>query len=328
MAVEWITVVLLGTAVVLVTTTLLPLWRTTLWWVRLWDFPRFQIAVAALLSLIATLVLRTPMQMLDAVLSLSFFGVAAWQWSWIGPYLPFARRQMQSTAPSAPAGNRLRLVTTNVLQTSRCADRLIALVRRADPDVILAVEVDEWWIERLSSGLGAMYSHKVAHPLSNGYGVALFSRLELIEPEVRFVLDPAIPSIRTGIRLRSGSAIDLYGVHPRPPSVLQDSTERDVELLRIATEIRKVSRPAIVLGDLNDVAWSPTTSNFMRAGELLDPRRGRGFFNTYPAHWPGLRYPLDYIFTTKHFSVGRMKVLPKFGSDHLPLIAEFTLTSG
>lgn len=80
--------------------------------------------------------------------------------------------------------------------------------------------------------------------------------------------------------------------------------------------------PSIVLGDLNDVAWSPTTLNFMRSGNLLDPRRGRGFYNTYPARWPGLRYPLDYVFSTKHFSVGTMRVLPQFGSDHLPLVAE------
>ena len=61
-------------------------------------------------------------------------------------------------------------------------------------------------------------------------------------------------------------------------------------------------------------------------GGLLDPRRGRGFYNTYPARLPGLRYPLDYIFTTPHLSVSKMQVLPKFGSDHLPLLAKFHLT--
>jgi endonuclease/exonuclease/phosphatase (EEP) superfamily protein YafD len=95
----------------------------------------------------------------------------------------------------------------------------------------------------------------------------------------------------------------------------------------VGQEIKQRGRPAILLGDLNDVAWSPSTMQFTRAGGLLDPRRGRGFYNTYPAGLPGLRYPLDYIFNTPHFEVSRMRVLPKFGSDHLPLIAALRLRS-
>src|SRR5690348_14685058 len=112
----------------------------------------------------------------------------------------------------------------------------------------------------------------------------------------RFALvDEAIPSIRAGLRLRNGAVIDLYCVHPRPPSLHQDSTERDLELVLVGREIKERGRPAVLLGDLNDVAWSPSTMQFARAGGLLDPRRGRGFFNTYPARLPGLRYPLDYV---------------------------------
>ena len=106
----------------------------------------------------------------------------------------------------------------------------------------------------------------------------------------------------------------------------KSSTERDVELLLAAQEIKDRGRPAIVLGDLNDVAWSPTTLQLMKAGDLLDPRRGRGFYNTYPARWPGFRYPLDYVFCTRHFRICSMRVLPSFGSDHLPLVAELVIT--
>jgi endonuclease/exonuclease/phosphatase (EEP) superfamily protein YafD len=153
----------------------------------------------------------------------------------------------------------------------------------------------------------------------------LFSRLELIQPEVRFLSDEAIPSIKTGVKLRSGAVVTLYGVHPRPPAIGQDSTQRDVELLLVAQEIKDRDAPAVVAGDLNDVAWSPTTHRFLKRGNLLDPRRGRGFYNTYPARWPGLRYPLDYIFCTRHFRICSIKVLPSFGSDHLPLVAELVL---
>ena len=53
---------------------------------------------------------------------------------------------------------------------------------------------------------------------ANGYGMAMFSRLELLQPTIRFLVDDAIPSIKTGVRLRSGAVIDLYGLHPQPVS--------------------------------------------------------------------------------------------------------------
>jgi endonuclease/exonuclease/phosphatase (EEP) superfamily protein YafD len=321
---DWIRLVLVGLGAIAVAASVLPAWRTTRWWVRIWDFPRFQIALLALVVLIATLVLRPPSELIDWIFLGSLAGVMVWQSTWVGPYLPGTPRAVKRCR-EGDSRNRIALLTTNVLQKSRGVERLLDIISEADPDLILMVEVDEWWTGRLTDGLAARYPYKICYPLSNGYGLALFSRLELIEPEVRFILDDAIPSIRTDVRLRSGAVVGVYGVHPRPPAVLQDSTERDIELVRVAIEIKDRGTPAIVLGDLNDVAWSPTTSMFMKSGDLLDPRRGRGFYNTYPARWPGCRYPLDYVFNTRHFRICSMRVLPSFGSDHLPLIAVMSL---
>ena len=60
----------------------------------------------------------------------------------------------------------------------------------------------------------------------------MFSRLELLQPTIRFLVDDAIPSIKTGVRLRSGAVVDLYGLHPQPPAPLQDSTELRAVLAR------------------------------------------------------------------------------------------------
>ena len=321
---DWLSTTLWGLGALAVVASIIPIWRTTRWWVRIWDFPRFQIALLALVVLAVAPLLRPPEGLFDWMFLGSLVGVLLWQSTWVGPYLPGAPRPVK-TCEGVVESNRIALLTTNVLQKNRDVHRLIEIIREADPDLVLAVEVDEWWAERLSDGLTARYPNKISYPLSNGYGLALFTRLELIEPRVQFVLDEAIPSVKTGVRLRSGSIVEIYGVHPRPPSVLQDTTERDIELVRVATTIKERGAPAIVLGDLNDVAWSPTTAMFMKTGSLLDPRRGRGFYNTYPARWPGLRYPLDYIFSTPHFKICSMRVLPSFGSDHLPLIAELSL---
>jgi CheY-like chemotaxis protein len=113
---------------------------------------------------------------------------------------------------------------------------------------------------------------RIAHPLPNTYGMLLLSRLELVDPEVRFLLKPDIPSIRTGVRLRSDEVIMLYGVHPEPPSPTEADTSlpRDAELVLAGREITQSHRPTIVAGDLNDVAWSHTSRLFRRISRLLD----------------------------------------------------------
>ena len=309
----------------IVIATVLPLSKSHRWWIRICDFPRFQVAVLAIGLLVLMLATHWPFGIVDYIL---FSGVALsalWQVSWVWRYVPGAPLEVESRYAAVGAPERIALLTTNVLQKSRDCDALLKIIGEADPDLVLAVETDEWWCSRLTEGLRARYPHSLIYPLSNGYGLAAFSRLELTDPEIRFLVDDAIPSIKTGVRLRAGALVDLYGLHPQPPAPQQDSTERDVELILVGKEIKKANRPAIVLGDLNDVAWSPTTSRFKNVGGLLDPRRGRGFFNTYPAGLPGLRYPLDYIFHTAHFAVCDMRVLPRFQSDHLPLVAALCL---
>jgi endonuclease/exonuclease/phosphatase (EEP) superfamily protein YafD len=259
--------------------TLLPLWRTTRWWVRILDFPRFQIAILAIGVVVLLAAKQWPLQWIDAAFLVAISLCAAWQLSWIWRYVPGGPVEVPTAEPGAPTSSCVSFLTTNVYQLCRDSNGLLSIIAKADPDVILTVEADEWWCAQLSDGLGARYSHRLIYPLSTGYGMALFSRFELIDPVVRFVVDEAIPSIKTGVLLPSGVVIDLYGLHPQPPAPHQSSKERDVELVVVGHEIKRNNRPAVVLGDLNDVAWSSTTSKFKVAGDLRDPRRGRGFFN-------------------------------------------------
>jgi hypothetical protein len=61
-------------------------------------------------------------------------------------------------------------------------------------------------------------------------------------------------------------------------------------------EIAQSHRPALVAGDLNDVAWSHTSRLFRRIAQMLDPRVGRGIYSTFHVRYWFLCWPLDHIF--------------------------------
>jgi endonuclease/exonuclease/phosphatase (EEP) superfamily protein YafD len=97
-------------------------------------------------------------------------------------------------------------------------------------------------------------------------------------------------------------------------------------VILVARDVEADSLPAVVAGDLNDVAWSRTTRRFQRLSGLLDPRVGRGLYNTFDARYVFLRWPLDHLFHDKRFRLVAMRRLPDIGSDHFPMLFEIALT--
>ena len=186
--------------------------------------------------------------------------------------------------------------------------------------MILIAEPDDFWVREIAA-LEENYPFTVKYPLDNAYGMALYSRLELVNPELKFLVEEDIPSIHTNVRLPSGDEIRLYCLHPRPPIPPENdrSTERDAELILVGRTIKDSDTPTIVAGDLNDVAWSRTTGLFQRISGLLDPRIGRGLYSSFHADYPFIRFPLDHVFHTNHFRLVTLKRLPHIGSDHFPI---------
>jgi endonuclease/exonuclease/phosphatase (EEP) superfamily protein YafD len=314
---------LLAIGIGLIALTVLSRVRSARWWIRSADFPRFQIAVLLALVALAHAVSFDSSSVLDVGFGLALAGSLVYQCFRIAPYTPLARRQVGNASPRD--GTRsIRLLISNVRMDNRRDGDFVSLVREADPDLILAVETDGWWDERLRV-LDENYPHAVKLPQGNFYGMHLFSRLKLEAQTVRFLVEEDVPSIRATVRLRSGDSVEFFGLHPRPPEPQQDTEERDAELLIVGREVKECGRPAIVAGDLNDVAWSNTTRLFQKVSGMLDPRRGRGMFSTFHADYPVFRWPLDHVFHDSAFTLVRLQRLRSIGSDHFPVLVELQL---
>lgn len=313
--------VLCGLAVFLCVATALPWSSHPAWWIRIWEFPRLQLA---LLSLAGSLAVATSAWAMPWAwwLQLVFLCTLLYQTWWIWPYTTLHRREVLDV-PAHDAGPRLRVMACNVLTPNRNAAALRALVQEHQPDVWVTLESDAWWQAQLQV-LEADYPYRIACPLDNLYGMHVYSRLPLSHTSVAYLVEPDVPSIHASVHVNDELVVRMHFLHPAPPSPTEnaESTERDVELLMVAQSLQNEKGPVIVTGDLNDVAWSPSTRMFRKISRLLDPRVGRGMFNSFHAHYFFARWPLDHFFHSDHFRVSHVARLPSMGSDHFPVLLE------
>jgi len=318
---QWGKGALAALAIVLIIISFLPMWWTDHWWVRLWDFPRLQ--VAGLLILVGAGLWFTFVGRWRWSLLAGTAAALAWQISHFVAYFPPYPKQVQDIR-DCPPGRQVSLLNANVLMSNQEYGRLLEIVEQRKPDVLLLLEPGFGWEQAIKPLLSA-YPFRLSEPLPNTYGLILLSRLPM-EGRTQYLLQPGVPSAHVKLRLAGGEQVDLYALHPEPPWPGDDSGERDAELVTVGRRVRDEGRAAVIMGDLNDVAWSRTSDLFRRAGGMLDPRVGRGFYPTFNAKYPLLRWPLDHLFVSPHFKLMQLDLLPDIGSDHLPIFFRLCLT--
>ncbi|WP_180068592.1 endonuclease/exonuclease/phosphatase family protein [Acinetobacter sp. YH16038] len=291
------------------------------WWIRGADFPRLQILVLGFIAFVLFLLVDHPWTAFNQLLFVGLIAALAYQLKMVLPYTFVWKKQVKQVKQDQLDPDRqISLIVSNVLTTNTKYHLLIEQIQTHQPDLVLTLETDQAWQDALAV-IEPDYPYRVPVPLDNLYGMHLYSKLELSETEVKFILSDEIPSIHTKVLLRSGQPVQLYCLHPKPPSPTEakDSTLRDAELLIVGDQIKDLDESCIVMGDLNDVAWSRTTRLFQRISGLLDPRVGRRYVNTFHADYPLLRWSLDHVFHSTDFALVHMERLKHVGSDHFPV---------
>ena len=288
------------------------------WWIRDFDFPRLQISTL-ILSVLLFCFYAFNFNSIWEISMVILLGLSfVYQAVKIYPYTFFAPKQVEEYK-GKDLERQISILVSNVLTTNNKYQKLIKLIIRENPDMVLTLESDETWEKKLEV-IEEEYPYTVKIPLKNLYGMHLYSKLELEDVDVKYLISEEIPSIHGKVKLRTGERINFHCLHPKPPSPSEDdtSTNRDAELLLVGKDING-RNSTLVFGDLNDVAWSRTTKLFLRLSGLLDPRIGRGFYNTFHADYPIFRWPLDHVFHSSDFLLLKLKRLENIGSDHFPI---------
>lgn len=291
------------------------------WWIRGADFPRLQILIIGFIALGLYIFWEHSWTLIDQIIFVGLVAAQAYQLKMVLPYTFIWKKQVKKVKrQQLNPSKQISLLVSNVLMTNEKYHLLLEQIQRLTPDLVLTLETNSEWQKQLSV-IEADYPYRIPVPLDNLYGMHLYSKLKLSDTEVKFILSNEIPSIHTTVTLRSGHPVQLYCLHPKPPSPTEakDSKLRDAELLIVGDQIKDLDESCIVMGDLNDVAWSRTTRLFQRISGLLDPRVGRRYVNTFHADYPMFRWSLDHVFHSTDFALVHMERLPHVGSDHFPV---------
>ncbi|MCF3974992.1 endonuclease/exonuclease/phosphatase family protein [Paracoccus sp. EGI L200073] len=296
--------------------------ETNIWWIRFLDFPRLQFALVTIVLMALYFGLRGHPGRFGWV---AIFGAAAALGYHAYKLHPYNRLVEPAVVaqPDCPEGSALRVMIANVKRGNERAELFLDQVAVTEPDLLLVMETDAWWDERLSI-LDKDFRYRIQSiPDDHSfYGMHLFSKLELTSPEFRFFFGADTPTAVAHLRLSGGEIIGFIGLHPRPPLAFsQTSAMRDAHVLQGALLAREWDAPTILAGDFNAVPWERATRRAMRIGGLLDPRVGRGLFPTYDTGSYLFSWPLDQILFQPQFTLHDFRTLPDFGSDHLAVAA-------
>lgn len=295
---------------------------------KILDFPRIQFFLISLCSLILFIVLSKMWKWYDYLIVVGLLGSMVIQGRYLVNYTSLVPVKVPTAKSVSASDNHLSLLLSNVKMSNNNVRPLIGLIENKKPDLVLAMEVDEWWAENLKV---IEKEYPYAHETINeeAYGMSLFSKYPLKGLDVHYMQNEKVPSFETTITLATGKTLTFHAVHPVPPTYYEElpdnEGQKEVAMEKVGEKIKNRKFPAIVAGDINDVVWSYTDKLTGTHDMLYDVRVGRGFYNSYNANNFLMRWPLDHVFVTKEFRLKKLERLSKIGSDHFPIYVELVL---
>ncbi|WP_287254791.1 endonuclease/exonuclease/phosphatase family protein [Mesorhizobium sp.] len=290
------------------------------------SFAHFRVHLAVLMALCALPLLATSFR-LQAATGL-LFAVAAFATT--SNALSVPRMWPVQAAYEVEAGDQAvhpadktvyRLLQMNLRFNNATPEKVLSLIDRTQPDVITLDEVSDMWEVKLGH-LASAYPYRILCPYPNGvFGVALLSRRPFAagtQPRCDGRGAMAIATVDFG-----GTDVDVAAMHLIWPWPRNQSRQ----IGGLSGEFASLGETSIMACDCNAVPWSAAVRRVAGLGKLtVAPSPGPTWL---PIKLPEfLRFaglPIDLVFSKGAVLIHSVSRLDNTGSDHLPLMVEFSL---
>ena len=227
--------------------------------------------------------------------------------------------------PAPSTEKSIRAMLMNINAANGNTEQVINAIRAADPDLLLLEEVTPKWEAELAV-LNSDYPHRIAEPQVGCFGIMLLSKVPLEHGKVIEMGTSNVPSILAEAHFSQG-VVSIIGTHPLPPMGAEMSLHRNNQLKELSKYAMWKDWPTLLIGDLNVSPWSPYFRDLLAESGLKNSMKGFGFQPTWPSNRRLLRIPLDHMLHSPDITIHNRAVGGDVGSDHFPVIVDFSITS-
>ncbi len=300
-----VSIALIGTAAASLAALLAPIG----WPFEVFAHFRWQVGVAALALLLASLVLRRPWMMAVAFLTVAM--------QWLPGALMSSRASAHEPAALTCRDDQLRVVTANAWLANTDHAALVAWLSRSDADIIALQEITPRWVAALEP-LVRKYPYREFMPRDDPYGIALLSRWPIGDVQFVDFSGDGMPSLVANVAVH-GRNLQVIALHTRWPVMPELQVARDRALQQAAALALTQPGATILLGDLNLTPYAPAFARLLSESGLRDAFDGEAWRPTWQAgFWP-LALPIDHVLVPRRGCVTGHEIGPYVGSDHRPL---------
>ena len=229
--------------------------------------------------------------------------------------------------PALGNGETFKVLSYNVGRRNRDVTAMAALIRHEQPDILLLQELRRDRVEALINTLDDLYPDAELHFTYDPYTLqAVASRYPLIP----LAMMPEKGRAQKVLLETPNGPVTVINIHPR--SLGWQRRHKQMSTL-LAEDIIPTDGPVILGGDFNTTDQTQTYRLVNQHLQNAHWEAGWGFGFTFPFLVPHIRgkYPLpqlvriDHIFYSDHFFAHNAGTLTESGgSDHLPVVAEFS----
>ncbi len=250
-------------------------------------------------------------------------------WLYGADFVPGVPTAVPEDAPT------IKVMTFNTLFVNRNYDGVIATIRDANPDVVAAQELAPDMADAITAAFAEEYPYTSINAWPDPRGIGIWSRFPLTAGEDLTLegWEWWVHEVNLDVE---GRPLAIFNVHLWPIGTLDREQFQEAlkaqheQVAELQTMVAAKEVPVIIVGDFNA---SPTNDSYTNIDKVAnDAWRevgwGTGF--TYPARGslstripPFLR--IDYLWYRGGVTPLSVNVLPRAGSDHLPLVGEFLL---
>jgi endonuclease/exonuclease/phosphatase (EEP) superfamily protein YafD len=220
-----------------------------------------------------------------------------------------------------PEASVVRLYSANLWARNTDVESILASIRAADADVVILIELGDAAAKRLDEVL-AGYPNRIAtaridRPTGPARSV-IASRFPLTPiPDRPDGLHAVGASVRTPAGL-----VHMVGVHLTRPWPFQEQWGQISQTMALQAVIEDLDGPVVVAGDFNSVSSA-------RIGKQV--RRDLGLYPApaFPGTWPSplpppLGVTIDHVYASDDLAFVSRRLGRANGSDHRPVVVEFT----